>query len=435
MFYLDGARKTPVSLSFPNLNRRSVYPFSPGFLMKDKPQANTVGEDLASKCDLLEEKNRELVARIRVLSEQNRHNESLLHILLENTPFGMVMFDDKQRVLQINKAGETLLGIQRVNIIGKSCEVVFNCFADNRQRCPVLHDNKILDRVETDCRSTLCDCDRHLLRSVVRIDDQNETMLVEAFVDISPIKQAQREIENANQTKDNFLAKVSHELRTPLNAILGFSDLLRDSISAETDPDNSLYLDNIFRSSKNLLRMVDEVLDITRITAHRLTLDEYEVEVSGVLQQVCMDLAEQCEEQHNTLTVSCSDEILNIYTDPFRLHQILYHLLDNACKFTRQGEIDMRIYKDTYDGVEGIAFVVRDTGEGMSAEQQARVFTEFEQADTGSTRQHNGAGLGLTLCKKMTELMGGEIKVKSELGMGSEFTLWLPDKQPVSSAV
>ncbi len=401
--------------------------------MNDKPQSNKVGADLVTKCALLEEKNRELIARIRTLSEENRHNESLLQILLENTPFGIVMFDAKRRVLQINKAGETLLSVQRVNVIGKSCEQVFNCFTNNQQRCPVVEDNRTLDRVETDCRSVLCDCDKSLLRSVVRIEDREETILVEAFVDISPIKQAQREIEIANQAKDNFLAKVSHELRTPLNAILGFSDLLRDSLSAQTDPDNTLYLDNIFRSSKDLLRMVDEVLDITRITAHRMTLDEYPVDVPGVLQQVCTDVAEQCEAQRNTLTISCADDITEIYTDPYRLHQILHHLLDNACKFTQQGEIRIRACKDICHGQDGIAFIVADTGEGISLEQQARVFTAFEQADTGSTRRHNGAGLGLTLCKAIAQLLGGVIEVTSTPGVGSEFTLWLPDKQPVSS--
>lgn len=401
--------------------------------MKHKPQTNTLHDDLLEHCALLEEKNRDLIARVRVLTEENRSNESLLRVLLENTPFGMVMFDSKQRVIQINRAAETLLNVQRVAVIGKSCDSIFNCYIDNNHSCPVLQGHKTLEQVETRCRSDVCHCDKQLLRSVVKIQDKEETVLVEAFVDISKIKQAQLEIENANQTKDNFLSKVSHELRTPLNAILGFTELLQDSLSEDTDADNALYLNNIFSSSKRLLRMVDEVLDITRITAHRLKLDEYQVEIPALLQQVCQDIEEQCVVHENSLNINCADDVQYIYADPYRLHQLLYHLLDNACKFTQNGEVTLSAHKDVLAGVDGIAFVVKDTGEGMSVEQQARIFNEFEQADAGHTRRHNGAGLGLTLCKEISKLMGGEIKVKSEPGTGSEFLLFLPNKQPESS--
>lgn len=398
--------------------------------MNSKQKDEQSREELAERCALLEEKNHDLIARIRVLSEENRSNESLLRVLLENTPFGIVMFDSQRRVLQINKAAENILDVQRVGIIGKSCEAIFNCFADNHHACPVLHENKTLDRVETDCHSDICHCDKHLLRSVVKVIDNNETVLVEAFVDISQIKQAQLEIENASQTKDNFLSKVSHELRTPLNAILGFTELLQDSLSEQADQDNVLYLDNILRASKNLLRMVDGILDITRITAHRLKLDEYLLEIPGLLQQVCKDVVPQCEEHENSISVTCADDAQYLYADPYRLHQILYHLLDNACKFTRRGEIVLSVYKQDMAGTEGIAFKVKDSGQGMDVEQQARIFSEFEQADSGITRRHGGAGLGLTLCKGISLLMGGKIRVRSEPGVGSEFVLVLPDKKP-----
>ena len=385
-------------------------------------------EELAERCALLEEKNRDLIARVRVLSEENRSSETLIRALLENTPFGIVMFDSKQRVMQINKAAEELLQVQRVNVIGKTCETVFNCFAEHDHHCPVLHQGITLDRIETNYHSDISHCDRHLLRSVVKLENNNEPVLVEAFVDISSIKQAQLEIENANQTKDVFLAKVSHELRTPLNIILGFTGLLKDSTAIEAGTDNALYLNNILRSSKKMLRMVDEVLDITRITAHRIKLDEYLLEIPGVIQQVCQEISEQCEEHGNTITINCAADARRIYADPMRLQQILYHLLDNACKYTQQGEITVTVERGVAAGNGQIAFAIKDTGEGMSAEQQSRVFTEFEQADSGHTRRYNGAGLGLTLCKQICSLMGGEITVSSELGVGSEFILRLPDK-------
>ena len=355
-------------------------------------------EALKERCASLEEKNRDLVARVQLLSEENRANGTLLRILLENTPFGIILFDAKQRVIQINKAAESILNLQRVKVIGKTCDTVFNCFENNQQRCPVLDDKKTLDRVETDCRSDLCQCDTQLLRSVVKIEDNGEPILVEAFVDISPIKQAQLEIENANQTKDNFLSKVSHELRTPLNSILGFTELLQDALPQTNNQDQSLYLKNILLSGKKLLCMVDEVLDITLITAQRMKLDEYRLEVAGLLRQVCEDMAGQCEEHGNSLHIRCAEEAQYLYADPYRLQQILYHLLDNACKFTRQGEISVSVGKEYITGANWLVFRVKDTGIGMDAKQQAAIFTEFEQADAGNTRRHGGAGLGLTLC-------------------------------------
>lgn len=394
---------------------------------RTKKQAQS-RDELVEYSAQLEEKNRDLVARIRTLSEENRANESLLRVLLEFTPFGIVLFDDKRRVIQINKAAENILQIERVNIIGKSCDAIFNCYAD-RQLCPVLDENTSLDRIETDCRTDMCQCNRHLLRSVVKIDNLDETVLVEAFVDISPIKQAQLEIENANQTKDNFLAKVSHELRTPLNAIIGFTELLQDSFVGKAEQAEPQYLKNIDRASKSLLRMVDEILDITRITAKRLTLDEYPVDINALLKQLRNEFAEQCEEQQNSFFIECAEDTNILQADPNRLHQVLFHLIDNACKFTQKGEVKLRVIKKSLNGADWFAFYVKDNGIGMSTEQLARIFNEFEQVDVGNTRRHSGAGLGLTLCSRISALMGGEIQVTSELGVGTEAVLLLPIKE------
>ncbi|MDH5446172.1 MAG: PAS domain-containing sensor histidine kinase [Gammaproteobacteria bacterium] len=382
-------------------------------------------DELLQHNALLEEKLSDLKKRIRQLSEENRQSESLVRVLLENTPFGILMFDNKHRVIQINKAAENLLGVQRVGIIGKSCEAIFNCYAFNNA-CPVLDENKTVDRVETDCDTKLCHCEQYLLRSVVKIDNAQETVLVEAFVDISPIKQAQIEIENANKTKDNFLAKVSHELRTPLNSIIGFTELLEDLFKPQDDGEESQYVKNIHRSGKTLLRMVDEILDITRITANKLVLDEYPVDIPGLLKQLSREFEDRCDEQNNTLQIICPDEISPLLTDPKRLHQVLDHLLDNACKFTRNGEIAINIDYAVVNDKDWIKFLIKDTGEGMSDEQLTRIFDEFEQVHVGHTRRHGGAGLGLTLCSRVSELMGGELTLRSKPEIGTEACLLLP---------
>ncbi|MDH5179344.1 MAG: ATP-binding protein [Gammaproteobacteria bacterium] len=372
---------------------------------------------------MLEEKNGDLIARIRELSDENRAYEALTRALLDKTPFGIAIFDTNQRLVQLNHSAESILGLQRVTAIGRSCQRIFNCLIEHENQCPIPGRHDTLDRVETNCSVNGC-TDKTLLRSVVQIPSRDENVLVEAFIDISEIKLAQQEIENTNRIKDGFLSRISHELRTPLNSILGFAELLRESALQKQmeGADEVLFLESILRSGKELLRMVDEILDITRITAKRMTLDEYETDIASVLQSVIRKVELELSDNGNRVSFKCQG-ITTMLIDPFRLHQVLYHLVHNACKYTMQGDVNINVKGD--DNM--VLFGISDTGPGIDPAHVQRIFQEFEQADTGNTRQFNGAGLGLSLCYQICRLMDGEISVESQPGKGSLFKLKLPN--------
>lgn len=399
----------------------SGRPVKIGYGMSEKTDNQQQLSELHKQNALLEEKNRELIARIRVLSDENRSHEALIRALLESTPFGIVMFDAEHRLVQLNKAAESILGIERVSAIGISCKQVFGCMASYNEQCPVPGQLDVLDRVET------CGCgissEKTLLRSVVQIKSANEPVLVEAFVDISEIKRAQLEIENTNRLKDSFLSRISHELRTPLNSILGFAELLSDNCTGDEKSEERLYLNTIYNSGRDLLRMVDEILDITRISANRIKLDEYEVDVELLIQSVINKVKSEFPGKENEIVINPL-QVKTIIVDQYRLHQVLYHLVHNAFKYTSGGKISISV--DRKAGK--IQFSIEDTGMGMSAEHIKRIFHEFEQVDVSYTRQHSGAGLGLSLCHHIMRLMGGELNVRSEPGKGSTFDLSLPDK-------
>ena len=382
--------------------------------------------DLAHQLALLEEKNRDLVARIRELSLENRHQSALIQTLLENTPFGVVLINSQQQVFQINKAAESILALDRVRIIGHSCQELFDCYA-RHNGCPVVMQDKILDRVETACLCPGRECDTEtLLRSVTCSESAEGKILIEAFVDISDIKRAQEGIEIANQYRDNFLAKISHELRTPLNSILGFTEIISDDLDSGSLENTQQYLAHVKTAGQDLLHMVDAILDYTRISANQLCLDPVDFDLPALLRQIMAEIQPACDKNGNQITFDCAADIITIHSDPFRLSQMLKQMLGNACKFTRQGEVKLRVEKKHHAGRQGVCFSIEDTGQGMNEEQLGRVFHEFEQADNTATRSHGGAGLGLTLSQKMARLMGGDITATSQLGVGSIFVLWLP---------
>lgn len=393
--------------------------------MSDKKHSSTQSADLEHQNAVLEEKNRALTARIKVLTDENRNYEAMVRALLDNTPFGIVIFDEEHRLVQMNKAAESILGIQHVSAIGQSCARIFDCYELHHQSCPIQAKTDVLDRIETRYSSPGAE-EKTLLRSVVQIESGKDFVQVEAFVDISEIKRAQYEIENTNKLKDNFLARVSHELRTPLNAILGFAELLHEKVLEEgnEESEDKVYLDNINRSGHELLRLVDEILEISRITANRMTLDEYEVDISTVLKGVVNKVKSELDENQNDIIVHDS-KVKTVWVDQFRLHQVLYHLVHNACKYTIQGSININV--DQVD--DKIDFSVSDTGVGMDVEQIKNIFHEFEQVDTSYTREFNGVGLGLSLSYQLIQLMGGVLSVTSEPGAGSIFTVSLPYKK------
>jgi signal transduction histidine kinase/CheY-like chemotaxis protein len=236
--------------------------------------------------------------------------------------------------------------------------------------------------------------------------------------------------EQANKAKSTFLANMSHELRTPLNAIIGFTRIVRKKADGAIPEKQLQNLDKVLTSSEHLLGLINTVLDIAKIEAGRMDVIAANFSVSMLMDQ-CANLATPLLKPRVHLEKSIDSSASIIYSDQDKIKQIVLNLLSNAAKFTHEGKIVLAVQKQ--DGVLNIS--VTDSGIGISEEALGRIFEEFQQADTSTTRQYGGTGLGLAISRNLARLLGGELKATSEMDKGSMFTLTLPiqyGKKPVS---
>ena len=232
--------------------------------------------------------------------------------------------------------------------------------------------------------------------------------------------------QQANRTKSQFLANMSHELRTPLNAVIGISEMLGedaagDGLDAYIEP-----LARVVGAGKQLLQLIDDLLDLTKIESGRVELHLEDIAIAGLIDELHATARLLAEKNRNRMSVHCPDDAGVMRADLVRVRQVLLNLLSNAGKFTEDGDIDLAVARETGDGDDWIRFVVADTGIGMTPEQQGRVFEDFTQADSSTTRRYGGTGLGLAISRQLCRLMGGELAVTSEPGTGSVFTVRLP---------
>ena len=242
------------------------------------------------------------------------------------------------------------------------------------------------------------------------------------------LEDARAQAERANLAKSQFMANMSHELRTPLNAIIGYTEILHEDAEAEQRREAAKDLERIAGASRHLLQMIDEILDMARIEASRIELHHTTVVLSALVEELTDAASPLARKNGNELQVElpAGVEGLSLQADATRLRQCLLNLLSNACKFTSNGRVTLRVAQTQLHDHPAVAFAVEDTGIGMNQEQLARIFLPFEQADASTTRRFGGTGLGLAITHQLSQLMGGDITVTSTPGTGSTFTLRLP---------
>ncbi len=239
------------------------------------------------------------------------------------------------------------------------------------------------------------------------------------------------EIQQVNQAKSRFLANMSHELRTPLNAIIGYSEMLQDDAADMDYAELATDLGHIRNAGGHLLTLLNDILDLSKVEAGRLDLNIEPIDLASLIGDVVSTIQPAAEQNSNVLDISCAPDLGTIHSDPTRLSQILLNLLSNACKFTQQGRVILSARRTAArpDEASGpwIEIQVCDTGIGISAEQLARIFEPFAQADATTTRQYGGTGLGLAISRQLCRMLGGDIEATSVLHQGSIFTVRLPD--------
>jgi signal transduction histidine kinase len=243
------------------------------------------------------------------------------------------------------------------------------------------------------------------------------------------LREAKERAELADRVKSEFLANMSHELRTPLNAVIGFSELLTDQKPGPLNSQQQDFLNEILMSGRHLLSLINDILDLTRITAGKIDLQPRALSVSAAVRESCSTIKPIASEKNILVKVKTDSKNDIVNLDELRLKQVLYNLLSNAVKFTPQnGKIRVAA---SVDDQKRIRIRVKDTGIGINEQDLPRLFGVFQQGDSGFAKRQQGSGLGLALTKKIVELQNGAITVESEPGKGSTFTVVLPSNAHV----
>ena len=377
--------------------------------------------------------------RKRVEDEQKRLDQRLrdqqfyTRSLIESNIDALMTTDPAGIITDVNKQMEALTGCTRDELIGAP----FKSHFTDPERAEagiklVLSEQKVTDyeltarardgkqTVVSYNATTFYDRGRTLQGVFAAARDVTERKRVEA-----ELQQAKAAAESASQTKSDFLASMSHEIRTPMNAIIGIADLLAKT---PLSPEQDKYVQIFRRAGDNLLHLVNDILDLSKVEAGQLELERTGFSLHDLLEKVAEMVADRAHEKGLALVSEIAPNVpADRVGDPTRLRQVLLNLLGNAIKFTESGEVALRVARDADASDPGaLRFTISDTGIGIPGEKLGAVFERFTQADSSTTRRYGGSGLGLTISKRLVELMGGRIWVESALGKGSVFSFAVP---------
>jgi len=384
----------------------------------------------------LERSNQELEQRVEQRTRDLAEREAYFRAIFEHTAVGIIARDLECKLLGVNGAYEKLVGYNRAELEDIDAAVLMRA-EDIRVAQDMLEKLKSgeLSSYSTErCyrRKDGSELWADVIVSAIR-DENGKLAATAAMInDISERKAAEKAMheakeiaEEATRSRSMFLANMSHEIRTPMNAVIGMSHL---ALKTELNPRQRDYVQKIHSSGTALLGIINDILDFSKIEAGKLDMESVSFDLEEVLGGVSTMIGQKVFDKGLELLFDTGADVpLRLVGDPLRVGQILVNLVSNSVKFTEQGEVHLRVERAEQLGDRiKLKFSVRDTGIGMTPEQAARLFKPFTQADGSTTRKYGGTGLGLTICKRLTEMMGGTIWVESETGRGSTFcfTAW-----------
>jgi len=347
--------------------------------------------------------------------------------LLLNSPVAIVSLGLDHEIVSCNPAFERLFGYSSDEAVGRQLDDLIST-ADTRSEAEAYTREALEHAVHGIGRRRRKDgafVDVEILGVPVAVDGE-QLGLMALYHDITELLEARRDAEAANSAKSQFLANMSHELRTPLNAIIGYSEMLQEEVEDLGQTALVPDLSKIHTAGRHLLALINDVLDLSKIEAGKMELLLEEFDVHAMVEDVATTVRPMIDKNSNRLVVHCPPDVGEMRGDLTKVRQMLLNLLSNASKFTTGGTIDLAVARERDGGDGAVVFRVRDTGIGMTPEQQQRVFEAFSQAEASTSRKFGGTGLGLAISKRFCEMMGGGIELESEPGKGSTFTIRLP---------
>lgn len=358
-----------------------------------------------------------------------KESEERFQVLYENVPGGTMIIGKDYVIEDVNQRTCEITGYKKEELVGQFCDIV--CPKGSlSKKCPIWVDGLAGFRGMDTAIKCKDGSKTSILKNTKRIFIEGNQYILENFQDISERKEAEEAVinarmaaEEANRIKSEFLATMSHELRTPLNAIIGYSDLLLDDVFGEPNEQQKRPLEHVSNSGKHLLKLINDILDISKVESGKMKLHYEEFRVNGMFGNVMNIVSPLAREKCMGIEKRIVPDNLSLNADRIRFKQILFNLASNAIKFTPDGG---NIILEAREINKKVEISVIDSGIGISAEDLDRLFLPFQQIDSTISRMYNGTGLGLSLVKRLVELHGGEVSVESEPGKGSIFTFSIP---------